>query len=156
MSTYPAYTSIDEVTGYLNATGPDGNNNYTVYGLPISTGSVQSHVDHANKYLFSLVPNLQQSEPRWVSAELAALDLACLGVLVTVVGGSLVGVYDYFLGDMRVARSSPYLAAIKTAIAGYSAEAKANLSNVTLPAASAKAVLALEVPRNKDPRLQWQ
>ena len=76
---------------------------------------MQAHVDHANKYVYSLVPNLRIRQIfGYVSAEIAALDIACLGVLVTVVGGSLVGAYDYFLGDMRVAKSGPYAFAIKT------------------------------------------
>ena len=29
----PAFTSISEVVSHLNATGPDTNSNYTVYGL---------------------------------------------------------------------------------------------------------------------------
>jgi len=107
---------------------------------------MQAHVDHANKYIYSLVPNLDPSDIRYVSAQLAALDIACLSVLVTSVGGSLVGAFDYFLGDMRVAKSGPYAFAIKQAIDGYSADAKRNISNVTSPLASAKAVLGCKVP----------
>ena len=156
MSTYPSFTSLLEVALYLNATGPDGNGNYTVYGLPISSGSVQNRVDHANKYVSSLVPTLQPSDPRWVSAELASIDIACLGVLVTIVGGSLVGAFDYFLGDMRVARSGPYASAIKTAIENYANDAKANLQNVTSPFASANAKLSDHLPRITDSRLEWK
>jgi hypothetical protein len=143
MSTYPAFTSLEEVLGFLNATGPDNNSNYTVYGLLISAESVQSRVDHANKYVSSLVPSLLEGtvDSRLASAELAALNLACLGVLVTVVGGSLVGAYDYFLGDMRVARSSPYASAIKAAMAGFQADARANMANLTLGVAFANAKL---------------
>lgn len=153
---YPTFTTLSEVITHLNATGPDSNSNYQVYGLSVSSSSVQAFVDHANKYLHSLVPNLQDSDIRWVSAELAALDIACLGVLVAVVGGSLVGAYDYFLGDLRVARSSPYAVAIKTAITNYQADASANLQNVTLPVASARAKLGENVIRRKDARLDWQ
>jgi hypothetical protein len=156
MSSYPSFTSLSEVITHLNATGPDSNSNYQVYGLSVSSTSVQAFVDHANKYLYSLIPKLQNSDIRWVSAELAALDIACLGVLVAVVGGSLVGAYDYFLGDLRVARSSPYASAIKTAITSYQADAKTNLQNVTSPVASAKAKLSENVIRRKDSRLDWR
>lgn len=146
---YPYFTTIDEVIGHLNLTGPDGNDNFTVFGLPVSADTVQAHVDHANKYIHSIVPGLQEGtgDPRLNSAELAALDLACLGVLVACVGGAMVGAYDYFLGDMRVARAGPYAEAIKVAIAGYRASVAANLQNVSTVAMSAEAVAAREVPR---------
>ena len=129
---------------HLNVQGSDPN--FTVYGLPLSSSVMQAHVDHANKYIYSLVPNLDPSDIRYVSAQLAALDIACLGVLVTSVGGSLVGAFDYFLGDMRVAKSGPYAFAIKQAIDGYNSDAKKNLSNVTSPLATAKAALGNRVP----------
>ncbi len=145
---YPEFTSIDEVVDHLNATGPDSQNKFTVYGLPISADAVQAQVNHANKYLFSLVPSLQIStDPRWVSAELAATDLACLGILVTSIGGALVGTYDYSLGDMRVARAGPYASAIEKAIAGYRQSAKQELQNVTSAVASAKVKLGDRVPQ---------
>jgi hypothetical protein len=147
---YPAFTSLIEVVSHLNATGPDSSGNYTVFGLTISAASLQSQVDHFNKYVFSLAPSLPgpgSLDPRELSAELAATDLACLGVLVASVGGALVGVYDYFLGDMRVARSGPYASAIEKAIAGYSQSARQELQNVTLPVASAKAKLGDRVPQ---------
>lgn len=118
---YPSFTTLAEVASHLNATGPDSGGNYSVFGLTISAACFQSQVNHVNKFIASLVPGLQEgsSDPRLVSAELAATDLACMGVLVVSVGGALVGAYDYFLGDMRVARSGPYAEAIKAAIAGY-------------------------------------
>ena len=124
----PQFTTLNEIVDRLNLTGPDNNGNFTVFGPSVSANSVQAQVNHANKYLYSLVPGLQQAtDPRWSSAELAALDVACLGVLVTSVGGSLVGAYDYFLGDMRVARAGPYASAIKAAIEGYRSSAESNL-----------------------------
>ena len=145
MSSIPAYTTLSEVISHLNVQGSDPN--YTVYGLPLSTSIMQAHVDHANKYIYSLAPNLDQSDIRFVSAQLAALDIACLGILVTSVGGSLVGAFDYFLGDMRVAKSGPYAFAIKQAIDGYSSDAEKNIANTTLPVASANANLSCKVPR---------
>lgn len=55
MSVYPAFTLLSQIAGYLNAAGPDSNGNCTVYGLSVSQATMQAHVDHANKYLYSLV-----------------------------------------------------------------------------------------------------
>ncbi len=152
MSTYPNFTSLSEVTGHLNATGPDGNGNYTVFGLIISTSCLQSQIDHTNKYIASLVPTLSPGclDPREPAAELAATDLACMGTLVASVGGALVGAYDYFLGDMRVARSGPYASAIKAAINGFHSSAKGNLTNVASVAVGVKADLSFRVPHFRD------
>ena len=128
----PEFTSISEAVSHLNATGPDSKSNYTIYGLTISAASFQAQIDHANKYLYSIVPSLSDlTDPRYVCAQLAALDLACLGVLVTVVGGSLIGAYDYALGDMHVQRAGPYATAIKIAIEGYRQSMIGNLVNVS-------------------------
>ena len=150
---YSSFTTLTEVVSHLNAQGPDANNNYIVYGLTVSTESMQAHVDHANKYLASVVPTLFENsgDPRLASAELAALDLACLGILVTSVGGALVGAFDYFLGDMRVARAGPYAAAIKTAIDGYSKSAAANLMNVSTVAQGVRS--SRHVPHFSGPEL---
>ena len=51
---YPVFTSLAEVITHLNATGPDNNSNYQVYGLSVSGNSVQAYVDHANTYIGSL------------------------------------------------------------------------------------------------------
>jgi hypothetical protein len=59
----------------------------------------------------------------------------------------MVGAYDYFLGDMRVARAGPYASAIKTAIAGYRESAIRNLQNVTTVVVAAEAEAARHVPR---------
>jgi len=140
------FTTIDDVIAHLGLQGPDSNSQYIVYGLKVQDTTIQSHIDHANKYIYSIAPNLDPSDTRYISAQLAALDIACIGILVTSVGGSLVGAFDYFLGDMRVAKSGPYAFAIKQAIDGYSADAKRNISNATTPLMSAKAVLGSKVP----------
>lgn len=150
----PAFTSLSEVVSHLNATCPDTNNNYTVYGLTISAASAQSCVDHANKYVFSIVPSLTgpgSSDPREVSAELAALDIACIGILVNIVGGALVGAYDYSLGDMHVSRAGPFASAIKTAINAYRQSAKNNLLNVSTVAMSVNS--SRYIPRYSGPKL---
>jgi len=150
----PSFTSLSEAVSHLNAIGPDSNNNYTVFRLIISVTSAQSCVDYANKYIYSIVPSLSglgSSDPREVSAELAALDIACLGILVTVVGGSLVGAYDYSLGDMHVARAGPYVYAIKTAIDAYRQSVIANLGNVSSVALAANSTR--RIPHYSGPEL---
>jgi hypothetical protein len=151
-SELPQFTTLSEVMGHLNVQGPDKTGNYTIFGLTVSQEGIQSQVDHANKYIASLVPSLIEGsvDPRLPSAELAATDLACMGVLVSSVGGALVGAYDYFLGDMRVARSGPYASAIKMAINGYSKSAASNLKNLSTVAVGAKANLSYRVPRFRD------
>jgi hypothetical protein len=149
----PAFTTLSEVVSHLNITGPDANGNYTIFGLTISTSCLQSQIDHANKYIFSLVPSLTGPgclDPREPAAELVATDLACMGALVVSVGGSLVGAYDYFLGDMRVARNAPYASAIKTAIEGFHSNAKGNLTNVSSVVVGVKADLSYRVPHFRD------
>ena len=37
---------LSEVITHLNATGPDSNGNFLVYGLYVSGNSVQAYVDH--------------------------------------------------------------------------------------------------------------
>ena len=153
--TYPAFTSLSEVVIHLNAIGPDGNSNYTVYGLPVSSAIVQAHVDHANKYIYSLVPDLagDLNDPRYITAELAALDIACLSVLVSAVGGSVVGATNYSLADLNVSRAGPSAYAVKTAIDGFQRSATTNLQNVASVATSAKASAAARVPRYSGPEL---
>jgi hypothetical protein len=142
------YVTIADVQAHLNAQGPDTNGNYTVYALAISANAFQSHVDHANTYINAIVGvDLDPSDPRYNVAELAALDLACLRVLVVSVGGSMVGAFDYFLGDLRVSRSGPYTFAIKQAIQGFSMDLQKQIVNLAPAATSAEADLAERVPR---------
>ena len=63
MSSYPSFTLLSEVVTHLNASGPDSNGNYLVYGLTISSNSVQAFVDHANTYIGSLVPSVTSTDP---------------------------------------------------------------------------------------------
>jgi len=87
---------------HLNVQGLDSTGNYAVYGLPVSQQGIQAQVDHANLYLSSLVPSLTSTDPRYSFAQLAALDLACMAVLVAASGGMLLGAADYKLGDLFV------------------------------------------------------
>jgi hypothetical protein len=121
MSSSQVFIQVSDVVAQLNATGPDGNNNYTVYGLTISSASLQAHVNYANDYIYSIVggTTLLTSDPRYPVAVDAAKNLAALRVLVVAAGGSLTGAYDYFLGDLRVTRSGPYATALKMTIQGF-------------------------------------
>jgi hypothetical protein len=153
-SAVPAFTNLSEVINHLNCVGPDPTGNYTIYGLPIGQASLQVQVDHANKYLSSLVPTLLEGsgDARLPSAELAALDIACLGILVTVVGGSLGGATDYSLSDLHVNRAGSYAFAIKTAIDGYQRSAAANLANLSTVALAVNCTRY--VPRYQGPSLE--
>ena len=147
---YPAFTSLSEAVSHLNASGPDTNGNYTVYGLPISTGSLQTQVDHANKYIASLVPSLTgpgSIDPREPSAELAALDMACIGILVTASGGMLLGAADYKLGDLFVTKATVGKFEYQSTIESYRDSFTQNITNLSTVALGTKAVLGCRVPR---------
>lgn len=109
---------------------------------------MQAHVDHANKYIYGLVPSLQEgsTDPRLPSAELAATDLARMLVLVASVDGALVGAYGYSLADLHVSRSGPYASAIKAVIAGYYDSIIAELQNTTTAGRAVQAAMAYHVP----------
>ncbi len=143
----PAFASFNDVISRLGAQGPDSNGNYTVYGLNLSFSSIQTQINHANKYVYNLAPSIiyPSNDSRVPFAELGATDLACMGILVASVGGALVGAYDYSIGDMSMQRAGPYAAAIKMAIEGFRESAKSNLINVTLPSASASAAIGSRI-----------
>ena len=117
---FPAFTSLSEVVSHLNASGPDTSGNYSVFGLSVAATSIQTDVDHANKYLNSIVPGLTSTDLRYSSAELAALAIACVGTLVTASGGMLLGAFDYRLGDIFVTKGSVAKAAFANAISSFS------------------------------------
>src|SRR5208283_6133800 len=146
MSTYPAFTSPEEVIGFLNATGPDSNSNYLVYGLSVSSNSVQAYVDHANTYIGSLVPSVTSTDPRYSFAQLAALDLACRGVLVAASGGMLLGAADYKLGDLFVTKGTVGKFALQEAVQSYQDSFSRNVMNLSTVAIGAQARLGHEVP----------
>jgi hypothetical protein len=148
------FTSLNDVVAHLGMTGPDSSSNYSVYGLKLSATAIQSHIDHANTWVNSLLDgvDLDPSDSRYAFAQLTALAKACLGVLVASVGGSLVGAYDYFLGDMRVARTAPYASAIKTAIDCYRADVAENIVNL-ISAVSSKDCTG-HVPHYQGPSLE--
>jgi hypothetical protein len=141
------YVQASDVIAHLGVTGSSGTS-YTVYGLPVLPSTLDSQVNHANTYVNALLgPDLDSSDPRYNVAKLAALDLACMGVLVVSVGGSLVGAYDYFLGDLRVARSGPYAFAVKQAIDGFHEDLLRQLVSLAPAVKTAEATAAGEVPQ---------
>jgi len=146
LSTYPAFTSLEEVIGFLNATGPDSNNNYLVYGLSVSGNSAQAYVDHANTYIGSLVPSVTSTDPRYSFAQLAALDLACLAVLVVASGGMLLGAADYKLGDLFVTKGAIGKFSFQSAVQSFQDSFKRNIVNLSTVAIGASARLGHEVP----------
>jgi hypothetical protein len=140
------YVSTTDVIAHLGITG-SGGTSYTVYGLSVLPSSLDSQVNHANTYVNALLGvDLDPSDPQYNVAKLAALDLACMSVLVVSVGGSLVGAYDYFLGDLRVARSGPYAFAVKQAIDGFHEDLLRQLVSLAPAVKAAEAAAAGEVP----------
>jgi hypothetical protein len=141
------YITVDDVQAQLNASGPDVNNNYTVYGLTIAVGTFQAHTDYANNYVNGIMgSDLSSSDPLYLIAKGAALNLACLRILVISSGGALVGAYDYFLGDLRVARSGPYAAAILRTIAGLKEDLIKQIVNLAPVVKAAEATATGEIP----------
>jgi hypothetical protein len=126
------FIQITDVQNQLNASF-DGVQTYTVYGLQIITATMQAHVDYANNYMNGLLPNLQTTDQRYPLAKLAALNIACLRVLVVASGGSLTGAYDYFLGDLRVTRAAPYAAALTRTVEGFKTDLIKMITNLSTP-----------------------
>jgi hypothetical protein len=142
-----AYIAIADVQAQLNASGPDANNNYTVYGLTIAQATIQAHVDFANNYINAILgTDLLTSDPKYPIAKIACLDLACVRVLVVSSGGSLVGAYDYFLGDLRVTRAGPYASALQRTIDGLKEDLVKQIVNLAPVIQTADATEAGNVP----------
>jgi len=129
-------TSVAEVVAHLNCSDLDTSGNYVVFGLPVSQTALQAHVVYANKYVFSYVPDLVPSDPRWVNAELAALNIACLRTLVAASGGMLLGAFDYRLGDLFITKGSVAKAAFEDAVKVFKVEAVTILMNFATVAKS--------------------
>lgn len=136
-----------DVAAQLGALGPDGNKNYTVYGLNIAQATFEAHTDFANTWVNALLGmDLDSSDYRYSVAKMAALDLAAMRILVVSSGGSLVGVYDYFLGDLRVARSGPYASALQRTIQGLSEDFARQIVNLAPAVKTGEAGMKHDVP----------
>ncbi len=147
-STLPQFTTLSEVMAHLNVQGPNATGAYTVYGLPVSQQGIQAQVDHANMYISSLV-SLSSSDPRYPFAQLAALDLACMGVLVAASGGMLLGAADYKLGDLFVTKGTVGKFALQSAVQSFQDSFTRNVMNLSTVVVAAEASVAREVPRYK-------
>jgi len=142
------YVTVSDVQAALNMTYDSANHVYTVYGLTIAEASVQAHVDFANMYVNALLGrDLTADDPKYPIAKMAALDLACMRILVVSSGGAMIGAFDYFLGDLRVARAGPYAEAIERTIRGFQEDFIRQLVNLTTPIKAAEAAAAGEVPK---------
>jgi len=142
-----AFVTVSDVQAQLNTTYDAAARVYSVYGLNIQEASLQAHVDYANTYINAFfTTDLAVSDPRYSAAKLAALDVACIRALVIATGGSLVGAYDYFLGDLRVSRAGPFATAIKSTIEGFKEDLLRQVTNVSTPVKTGDAQEAGKVP----------
>lgn len=128
------FITASEVANHLNAAGADSSGNYVVFGLAVSQTCFQAHVDYANLYIYSLTgQELPLEDPRFNWAKMAALDLACLRVLVAASGGLLLGAFDYRLGDLFITKSSACRLAFETSVQGFRDEMLRVMVNLTSP-----------------------
>jgi hypothetical protein len=141
------YVSVADVQAHLNAQGPDGGGNYVVYGLTISGAAFQAHTDYANDYVNALLGvDLSSSDPQYLIAKGAAVNLACLRVLVISSGGALVGAYDYSLSDLHISRAGPYASAIQRTIQGLKEDLVKQIVNLATVVKAAEAAATSDVP----------
>ena len=141
------YTTADDVQSHLNASYDSASQTYTVFGLPVSLASFQAHVDHANLYVNSIVGSvLSVLDQRYNWAKMAALELACLRVLVAASGGMLLGAFDYRLGDLYVTKASVSRLAFENAVQGFRNDLIRVLMNFSTPVVAAEASGKDDVP----------
>ena len=140
------FIQVSDVQAQLNATF-DGAHTYTVYGLSILDATMQAHTDYANTYINGILGrSLATTDPIYPLAKLAALNVACLRILVISSGGVLVGGFDYFLGDMRVIRHAPYAAALQRTIQGLKEDLVKMMTQISTPVMIGDAALGSQVP----------
>jgi hypothetical protein len=141
------YATLTDIQNALNATYDSTNHTYTVYGLTIAEASFQAHLDFANTYINALLGrDLTADDPKYPVAKMAVIDLACIRILVVSSGGAMIGAFDYFLGDLRVARAGPYAEAIERTIKGFQEDFVRQMVNLTTPVKVAEAAAEGEVP----------
>jgi hypothetical protein len=136
-----------DAQAFLGATYDATNKVYSVYGLNIADTTFQAHVMFANNYILSILgSSIGSTDPKYQTAYLAALEVAVIRILVVSMGGSLVGAFDYFLGDLRVARAGPYKEAITATLQGIREDLNRQLVNLTPVAVSFDVASKGEVP----------
>jgi len=141
------YATLTDIQNALNATYDSANHTYTVYGLTIAEASFQGHLDFANTYINALLGrDLTTDDPKYPIAKMSVIDLTCIRILVVSSGGAMIGAFDYFLGDLRVARAGPYAEAIERTIKGFQEDFVRQMINLTTPVQAAEASAAGEVP----------
>jgi|SRR5271157_1630789 len=145
------YISMTDVIATLNLSFDPVAVAFTVYGLKLTPQSIQAAVDFANKYVQTLLSS--STKTGIAVAWMAALDIACIRILVISMGGSLVGAYDYFLGDLRVARSGPYKEAITATLQGFKDDLARHMTNLSTVAVAFTPDLAGEVDTSEGPLL---
>jgi hypothetical protein len=144
------YVTVAEIQAHLNASLDAGTLIYTVFGLSVSQTSFQAHVDYANLYVNSIVGvDLLASDPRYGWAKVAAINLACLRILVAASGGMLLGAFDYRLGDLYITKASIGRLAFDGAVKGFQDELLRALMNFATPIKAAEATAKDEVPTYK-------
>lgn len=141
------YVTITDVQSHLNASFDSPSSIYTVFGLPVSQASFQAHVDHANLYVYAMVGlDLAANDQRYNWAKMAALELACLRVLVAASGGMLLGAFDYRLGDLYITKASISRLAFEGAVKGFQDDLLRMLTNFATPVVTAEASGKDDVP----------
>jgi hypothetical protein len=144
--------AASDVQAALNATYDSVNHVYDVYGLKIADTTLAAYVSFANNYILSILGSTPAStDPKYTVAYNAALDIACIRVLVISMGGSLVGAFDYFLGDLRVARAGPYKEAIMATLQGFREDLSRHMVNLSPVAVAFVPRLQSEVSNAQGP-----
>ena len=141
------YITAADIQAHLNANYDTASLTYTVFGLPVSQASFQAHVDYANLYVNAIVGvDLAVSDVRYNWAKMAAINLACLHVLVAATGGMLLGAFDYRLGDLYITKASIGRLAFENATQGFRNDLLKILTNFATPVVAAEATASEDVP----------
>ncbi len=89
---------------------------------------------------------MTSTDPRYPFAQLAALDLACMAVLVAASGGMLLGAADYKLGDLFVTKGTIGKFSFQSAVQSFQDSFTRNIVNLSSVAIGAEARLGHTVP----------
>jgi len=141
------YVTVNDIQAQLNASFESASLTYTVFGLPVAQASFQAHVDYANLYANSIVgQDLLVTDPRYNWAKMAAINLACLRILVAASGGMLLGAFDYRLGDLFITKATIGRVAFEDAVKNFKDDFIRMLMNFATPVVAAEASAKDDVP----------